>query len=102
MTPYGTALTTEHGFPFDDRRLTRVTVGIGDTGRHHAWDVGVAAGNLFEGAWWQADLAVARLAPAERSTRRPNSQVFMTGGWRRRQRVFRSAAAVMSDNAQAF
>ena len=78
MTPYGTAITTEHAF-VHDHRLTRVTVGIGDTGRQHAWDVGVAAGDLLQGAWWQADVSVDIWRQPTLDTP-PNSQVFMTGG----------------------
>jgi len=42
MTPYGTAVTTEH-LLVRDRRLTSVSIGIGDTGAAHAWDLGVIA-----------------------------------------------------------
>ncbi len=78
MTPYGTAVTTEHIF-VRDRRLTRVAVGVGDTGRHHAWDVGVAASDFLRGAWWHADLNVDIWRQPTLDTP-PNSQVFMTGG----------------------
>jgi hypothetical protein len=78
MTPYGTAVTTEHDF-VRNHRLTRVTAGVGDTGRQHAWDVGVDAHDLLHGAWWHADLrAAVWRQPTLDST--PNSQLFMTGG----------------------
>jgi hypothetical protein len=78
MTPYGTAVTTEHAF-VHDHRLTRVTVGVGDTGRQAAWAIGVDAGDLVEGAWWQADVRVDIWRQPTLDTP-PNSQVFMTGG----------------------
>jgi hypothetical protein len=79
MTPYGTAVTTEHSFVYG-HRLTLVTVGVGDTGHQHAWDVGVAASNVLHGGWWQADLKVdVWRQPALDSP--PNAQVFMTGAF---------------------
>jgi len=78
MTPYGTAVTTEHAF-VRDHRLTRVTAGFGDTGREHAWDVGVDAHDALHGSWWHADLRAAVWRQPTLDSP-PNSQVFMTGG----------------------
>jgi len=78
MTPYGTAITTEHGFVRHDR-LVRLSVGVGDTGARHAWDVGVAATNVVQRARFRADCSVSVWdQPALDSP--PNAQVFNLGG----------------------
>jgi len=77
MTPYGTAVTAEHTF-LRHNRMTILSVGVGDTGREHAWDVGVAATNVVQRAWLRADFAVqVWRQPALDSS--PNVQTFMTG-----------------------
>jgi hypothetical protein len=77
MTPYGTAVTTEHNF-VRHNRLTRLSVGIGDTGREHAWEVGVAATNVLQRARVRGGGAVSvwRQPALDAS---PNAQTFMTG-----------------------
>jgi hypothetical protein len=55
MTPYGTAITTEHTFARDASQAM-LSVGVGDTGRTHAWQIGVATANLIRRARWRADL----------------------------------------------
>ena len=77
MTPYGTAVTTEHAI-VRRGRLTSVSVGVGDTGRRRAWQIGVTAmdvvrtarvrGDMAAGVWEQPALDAA-----------PNSQTFAAG-----------------------
>jgi hypothetical protein len=78
MTTYGTAVTTEHLF-VHDRRLTVVSVSVGDTGRQHAWDVGIATTDVLRRTRLRADVAVNvwRQPSLDAS---PNAQAFMTGG----------------------
>ena len=77
MTPYGTAVTMEHNFVRHNRR-TSLSVGVGDTGRERAWDVGVVATNVVQRAWLRGDFAVTvwRQPGLDAS---PNAQTFMTG-----------------------
>jgi hypothetical protein len=77
MTPYGTAVTTEHDF-VSRRRLASVSVGIGDTGRERAWDVGVAASGVLQRTWLKGDVAVKLWRQPALDTP-PNAQSFMTG-----------------------
>jgi hypothetical protein len=78
MTPYGTAWTTEHSI-VRHRRLTSVSVGVGDTGRRRAWDIGVVATDLLRGARFGGDLAV-NVWRQPSLDAPPNSQVLSTGG----------------------
>ncbi|HJZ71886.1 MAG TPA: hypothetical protein VKE51_09100 [Vicinamibacterales bacterium] len=78
MTPYGTALTTEHDF-VRHGRLARISVGVGDTGARHAWDVGIAATNVVQRARFRGDVSLGVWnQPALDSP--PNAQVFDLGG----------------------
>ncbi len=77
MTPYGTAVTTEHNF-VTHNRLTSLSVGVGDTGREHSWDVGVAATNVVQRPWLRGDIAV-RVWRQPALDVSPNAQTFMTG-----------------------
>jgi hypothetical protein len=78
MTPYGTALTTEHDF-VKGGRLTRVSVGVGDTGARHAWDVGVAAIEVLRHRRFHGDVALSLWnQPALDAT--PEALVFSLGG----------------------
>jgi len=45
MTPYGTAVTTEHTL-VRHGRVTDVSFGLGDTGAARAWDVGITAAEV--------------------------------------------------------
>ena len=77
MTPYGTAVTTEHTFVRHDR-LASLSVGVGDTGREHAWSVGVAVTNVVQRARLRGDFAVhVWRQPALDAS--PNAQTFITG-----------------------
>lgn len=78
MTPYGTALTTEHTI-VRHGRVTSVSIGVGDTGRERAWTVGVAAIDLVRRARLSGDLAIDVWRQPSLDTP-PNSQVFSTGG----------------------
>jgi hypothetical protein len=78
MTPYGTALTTEHDV-VRSGRLTRLSVGVGDTGARHAWDVGVTAIDLLRHARFRGDVAFSFWnQPALDAT--PDAQTFNFGG----------------------
>jgi hypothetical protein len=78
MTPYGTALTTEHDI-VRGGRLTRLSVGVGDTGARRAWDVGVAAVDVLQRRWFRGDIALSVWnQPALDSP--PNTQVLSLGG----------------------
>jgi hypothetical protein len=77
MTPYGTAVTTEHNF-VTHRRLASLSIGVGDTGREHAWDVGITATNVVQRTWLRAGFAISiwRQPALDAS---PNAQTFITG-----------------------
>ena len=78
MTPYGTALTTEHTI-VGNRRLTSVSIGVGDTGRTRAWDLGVAATDVLHRGWLRGDVAAnVWRQPLPDAT--PNFQESRTGG----------------------
>ena len=78
MTPYGTAFTTEHDF-VRHGRLARLSVGVGDTGARHAWDVGASLTNVLQRARLRGDLSVGVWnQPALDSA--PDSQAFEVGG----------------------
>src|SRR5262245_50340190 len=78
MTPYGTAITTEHDFARRGR-LARGPGGAGDTGARHTWDVGASVTNVLPRARLRGDLSVSVWnQPALDSA--PNSQVFNLGG----------------------
>jgi hypothetical protein len=77
MTPYGTAVTTEHNFVRLDR-LTSLSVGVGDTGREHAWDVGIESRNVLQRARLRGDFAV-KVWRQPVLDAPPNAQTFMTG-----------------------
>ena len=77
MTPYGTATTTEHVF-VRHGRLTSVSIGIGDTGRRQAWDVGVVATDVVRLARLRGDMAVSVWQQPSLDTP-PNAQRFSTG-----------------------
>jgi len=78
MTPYGTAVTTEHAF-VRHRGVTTVSIGVGDTGRERAWSAGVAAIDVVRRARVSGDLAVDLWRqPALDSP--PDSQVSAIGG----------------------
>ena len=78
MTPYGTAVTTEHTI-IRHQRVTSVSLGTGDTGRRRAWQIGVVAADVLRTARFRGDVAVTvwqqPLLDAP-----PNAQVFGTGG----------------------
>src|SRR5579864_1386277 len=77
MTPYGTAVTTQHTF-VHDHRLTELSVGIGDTGHKRAWDIGLKATDLLRNGWVRTDLALSVWRqPALDSS--PDAQVLRTG-----------------------
>jgi hypothetical protein len=78
MTPYGTAVTVDSMF-VRDRRFASVSVGVGDTGARHAWDVGVVAPDVLGRPRLRVDLA-ANLWQQPALDAPPNAQVFMTGG----------------------
>ena len=77
MTPYGTAVTTDHNF-VRGHRLTTVSVGVGDTDGRHAWDVGVAAANVLQRPWLRAGFA-ARVWRQPELDAPPDALPFMTG-----------------------
>ncbi len=78
MTPYGTAVTTEHAF-VRGGQVTNVSVGVGDTGRRHAWEVGLFTTDLLHATWVRAGLR-ADLWRQPTLDAPPNAQTFMTGG----------------------
>ena len=55
MTPYGTAVTTEHTI-VRRGRLTSISVGAGDTGGRRAWQIGIAAVDVLRSARARGDL----------------------------------------------
>ena len=77
MTPYGTAVTTEHSF-VRDRRLTSISVGIGDTGRRRGWDIGIVATDVVRTARLRGDFVV-MLWQQPSLDSSPNAQLFSTG-----------------------
>ena len=78
MTPYGTALTTEHAI-IRRQRLMSVSIGVGDTGGRRAWDFGVVATDVLRSAWLRGDVAVnVWLQPSLDAP--PDFQLFTTGG----------------------
>jgi hypothetical protein len=77
MTPYGTAVTTEHAI-VRHGRLTNVSIGIGDTGRTRAWDVGVVATDVVRSARFRGDIAVSVWQQPSLDSA-PNAQLFSTG-----------------------
>lgn len=77
MTPYGTALTTEHAI-VRRGRLTTVSIGVGDTGRRRAWQAGVAAMNVVRTARVRGDIAVSIWQQPELDSP-PNAQRFASG-----------------------
>jgi len=77
MTPYGTAVTTEHTI-VRRGRLTSVSVGVGDTGRRRAWQIGVGALDLVRFARVHGDLDVA-VWQQPMLDAAPNSQEFAAG-----------------------
>ena len=78
MTPYGTALTTEHTI-LRNRRLTSISIGVGDTGRSRAWDLGVVAADVLRRGWLRGDVAV-NVWRQPLLDAPPDSQVSRTGG----------------------
>jgi hypothetical protein len=78
MTPYGTAVTTEHDF-VRRGRLARLTVGVGDTGARRAWDIGLAAIDVVRRARFRGDVA-ATIWNQPALDAPPNEQVFTLGG----------------------
>jgi len=77
MTTYGTAVTTEHNF-VRDARVASLSVGVGDTGGDHAWDVGVRLANAVERGSFAGDVAV-RVWHQPELDASPNAQTFLTG-----------------------
>jgi hypothetical protein len=78
MTPYGTAVTTEHTI-LRNRRLTSISIGVGDTGRRRAWDLGVVAADVLRRGWLRGDVAV-NVWRQPLLDAPPDSQVSRTGG----------------------
>jgi len=78
MTPYGTAVTTEHTI-LRNRRLTSISIGVGDTGRSRAWDLGVVAADVLRRGWLRGDVAV-NVWRQPLLDAPPDSQVSRTGG----------------------
>jgi len=77
MTPYGTALTTEHAI-VRRGRLTTVSIGVGDTGLRRAWQASAAAMDVVRTARARGDIAVSVWQqPALDSP--PNAQRFASG-----------------------
>jgi hypothetical protein len=79
MTPYGTAVTTDHNLLFH-RRLATVSIGVGDSGRARAWDVGVAAIDLLQRARLRADVALHLWRQPSLDTP-PDAQVMTAGAF---------------------
>ena len=78
MTPYGTALTTEHAI-IRRQRLMSVSIGVGDTGGRRAWDLGVVATDVLRSAWLRGDVAV-NVWRQPSLDAPPDFRVFTTGG----------------------
>jgi hypothetical protein len=78
MTPYGTAVTTEHTI-LRNRRLTSISIGVGDTGRSRAWDLGVVAADVLRRGWLRGDVAV-NVWRQPLLDAPPDFQVSRTGG----------------------
>jgi len=77
MTPYGTAVTTEHDI-VRRGRLTRLSIGFGDTGAGRAWDVGAVAVDVLRHSRVRGDIAASIWSQPELDSP-PNAQVFMLG-----------------------
>ena len=78
MTPYGTAVTTQHTI-LRNRRLTSISIGVGDTGRRRAWDLGVVAADVLRRGWLRGDVAV-NVWRQPLLDAPPDFQVSRTGG----------------------
>src|SRR4051812_31239094 len=77
MTPYGTAVTTEHAI-VRHRRVTNVSVGVGDTGAARAWDVGIGSADLLRGSGLTAGASI-RIWRQPELDAPPNAQAMTTG-----------------------
>ena len=77
MTPYGTAVTTDHTI-VRHGHLTNVSIGVGDTGAARAWDVGVTSGDVLRGRRLNAGASI-RLWRQPELDAPPNAQVMKTG-----------------------
>ena len=77
MTPYGTAVTTDHTI-VSHGRVTKVSIGIGDTGAARTWDAGVTSGDVLRRRRLTADASI-RLWRQPDLDAPPNAQVMKTG-----------------------
>jgi hypothetical protein len=77
MTPYGTAVTSEHTIARRGR-VTTVSIGVGDTGAARAWDVGVTSGDVLRGSRLNAGASI-RLWRQPELDASPNAQAMETG-----------------------
>jgi len=79
MTPYGTEWSTEHNIVVD-RRLMRMSLGVGDTRVGHAWDIGMFATNVVRNGPIAADVT-ADVWRQPRLDASPDSSGLETGGF---------------------
>jgi len=77
MTPYGTAVTTDHTIARHGR-VAHIAVGLGDTGAARAWDVGVTSGTVLRGSRLNAGASL-RLWRQPELDAPPDAQVMRTG-----------------------
>jgi hypothetical protein len=77
MTPYGTAMTTEHTI-IRHGRVTNVSIGVGDTGAARAWDVGVGSGDVLRRSRLTAGASI-KLWHQPELDAPPNAQAMTTG-----------------------
>jgi hypothetical protein len=77
MTPYGTAVTTDHTI-VRHGRVTTVAIGVGDTGAARAWDVGVISGDVLRGSRLNVGASI-RLWRQPELDAPPNAQAMKTG-----------------------
>jgi len=77
MTPYGTAVTTEHAI-VRHGRVTNLSMGVGHTGAARAWEVGVGSGEVLRSSRLTAGASI-RLWRQPELDAPPNAQVMATG-----------------------
>ena len=77
MTPYGTAVTTEHAI-VRHGRVTNLSMGVGHTGAARAWEVGVGSGEVLRSSRLTAGASI-RLWRRPELDAPPNAQVMATG-----------------------